>query len=101
MKFLIIMMALAGAAYSVSCSKPVCDCLPFPNGDTVAVGIKERANVYGCCDDRFALTFNGVKEDSRCPDGFNCLAMDPMWQGTAKISVRINGIQPVELEINK
>lgn len=92
-------LAIAGAFYSTSCDKPVCDCPAFPNGDTVTVSINEKVNVYNCCDDRFSITFNNVKEDSRCPEGFNCLVMNPVWAGTAKISVKINGLQNAELKI--
>lgn len=101
MKFIIIALAFAGALYAAGCDKPVCDCPPFPNGDTVTVGINEKANVYGCCEDRFAITFNSVKEDSRCPDGFNCIAMNPVWAGTARVWVNINSLQSVELQVNK
>lgn len=101
MKLVVIVMAIAGAFYSASCDKPVCDCPAFPNGDTVTVGIKEKANVYSCCDDRFVITFVNVKEDSRCPDGFNCLVMNPVWAGTAKVAVKINGLQNLELQIDK
>lgn len=101
MKLIVIALALAGAFYAASCDKPVCDCPAFPNGDTVRVGITEKADVYGCCEDMFAITFKSVKEDSRCPDGFNCIAMNPVWEGTAKVFVNINTIQPLELQINK
>jgi hypothetical protein len=101
MKYLVIVLAVGGALYGVGCDKPVCDCPDFPDGDTVTVGIKEKKNVYSCCKDRFEIAFNSVKEDSRCPDGFNCLAMYPVWEGTAKVSLKINGVQPVELQINK
>lgn len=101
MRYIIIVLALAGTLISAGCDKPVCDCPGFPDGDTIAVGIKEKKAVYGCCEDRFEIAFSSVKEDSRCPDGFNCLAMYPVWQGTAKVSLKINGFQPLELEINK
>lgn len=101
MKILIIALAIAGAFYAEACDRPVCDCPAFPNGDTVTVAIKERADVYNCCEDRFAISFVSVKEDSRCPDGFNCIAMNPVWAGTAKVVVNVNFFEPVELEINK
>jgi hypothetical protein len=101
MKLIVIALVLAGAIYSSGCERPVCDCRAFPNGDTIRIGIKEKADVYGCCEDRFAILFSNVKEDSRCPDGFNCIAMNPVWAGTAKIAVNINLLQPLELEINK
>jgi hypothetical protein len=101
MKIIVIVLALVGALYTAGCDKPVCDCPPFPNGDTIKVGIQEKKNVYGCCKDRFEIVLISVKEDSRCPDGFNCLAMYPVWEGTAKVSVKINSVQTIELEINK
>jgi hypothetical protein len=101
MKFLVIFLAIAVALLNAGCDKPVCDCPAFPNGDTVAVSIKESATVYNCCDDRFSIAFKSVKEDSRCPDGFNCIAMNPLWEGTARISVKINALQTVELRINQ
>ena len=101
MKFVVIFLALAGALVNAGCDKPVCDCPAFPNGDTVAVSIKGNVTVYNCCDDRLSMAFRSVKEDSRCPDGFNCLAMTPLWEGTARISVKINNLQTVELRINQ
>ena len=101
MKTGVMALAIACAFYNASCDKPVCDCPAFPNGDTITVAIKEKANVYSCCNDRFAITFDNVKEDSRCPDGFNCLVMNPVWAGTARIFVKINGLQHMELQIGK
>jgi len=101
MKFFVIFLSIAGALLQAGCDKPVCDCPAFPNGDTVIVSIKEKVSVYSCCDDRFSIYFNGVKEDSRCPDGFNCVAMNPLWEGSARISVKINSIQTVELNIHQ
>ena len=101
MKFLVIFIAIAGALVYAGCDKPVCDCPAFPNGDTVAVKIKEAATVYNCCGDRLSIVFMGVKEDSRCPEGFNCIAMNPLWEGTARIAVKINAFQSVELRINQ
>jgi hypothetical protein len=97
LKLVVMVLAIAGAFYSTGCDKPVCDCPAFPNGDTVTVSISEKVNVYSCCDDRFSITFKNVKEDSRCPEGFNCHLID--YVGTARISVKINGLQHVDLEI--
>ena len=101
MKTLVIFLAIAGALLNAGCDKPVCDCPAFPNGDTVAVSINQSITVYNCCDDRFSIAFKSVKEDSRCPDGFNCLAMNPLWEGTARISVKINNLQTTELRIHQ
>ena len=101
MRLFVIMMALAGAVFTGGCDKESCDCPAFPNGDTVKVTIKEKIVVYNCCKDGLAIGFNSVKEDSRCPDGFNCIAMNPVWAGTAKISIAINSLQLTELEIGK
>lgn len=102
MRLVIFLAAIAATLLQAGCDKKTsCDCPAFPNGDTVAVSIKEKVTVYNCCNDRFSLTFSNVKEDSRCPDGFNCLVMNPIWQGTARVVLKINTVQTVELEINK
>lgn len=101
MKLFVIFLAIAGALLNAGCDKPVCDCPAFPNGDTVAVSIKGSVTPYNCCGDRFSIAFRSVKEDSRCPDGFNCVAMNPLWEGTARISVKINNVQTMELRINE
>jgi hypothetical protein len=101
MKYAFVVFVFIGTLSIIGCDRPVCDCPGFPNGDTVIVGMKEKANVYNCCDDRFAIIFNGVKEDSRCPDGLNCFNNYMLVAGTAKVNVNINGIQHLELQLNK
>lgn len=102
---IVIFLAIAGVLAMTRCDKPgneaVCDCMPFPQGDTFTVRIKEKVTVYNCCDDRFSIAFKTVKEDSRCPDGFNCLAMNPLWEGTARISIKLDNLQSAELRINE
>lgn len=100
MRHLVIMLALAGALFTAGCDKESCDCPAFPNGDTVKVAIKKKVAVYNCCKDGLAISFNSVKEDSRCPDGFTCITT-PVWTGTAKIAVRINSLVMAELEIGR
>src|SRR5688500_10622467 len=101
MKIFVIFLTIAGAPLNAGCDRPACDCPAFPNGDTVAASITESATVSNCCDDRCSIAFKSVKEDSRCPDGFNCLYMNPSWEGTARILVKINNVQTAELRINQ
>lgn len=68
--------------------------LPAQNGGRVRVQISKEKPVV---KSKLRLRFLDVIEDSRCPEGTNCI-----WAGNAKIKIQINkhGGQPRIFELN-
>ena len=61
---------------------------------TVRLGINQQKDLYGR---KLRVKFLSVMEDSRCPEGTNCI-----WAGNAKIKVRVtdNKGRSKEFELN-
>ena len=63
-------------------------------GDTVVLGVGESLELEGNPPPR--VTFMGVVQDSRCPEGVTCI-----WQGEAVVALQVDGegIEPTTVQL--
>ena len=100
-RFLLFGVVLIFALSGIRCEREDavlnCSCAAPDAEYNISLPYRQVNIAYQCCDNKIALKFNTLLQDSRCPLNATCA-----WQGTAIIGVSINDEKNlIALELNK